>query len=114
MPFEEKHEYVYVPCDTLKRFFPGADRLVLDQHGMMELHRSLKAEIESCEKIVDSIKLSSTADRKTAEKTNDKINKILGYAKTHAAFISNEIAVNLAIQRKYAAMLLDLMYQRRC
>ena len=113
MPFEEKHEYIYVPCDTLKRFFPGADRLVLDQRGMMELYRSLKAEVESCEQIVGSIKLSSVADRKTAEKTNDKINKILDYAKTHAAFMSNEIAVHLAIQRKYAAMLLDLMYQRR-
>jgi len=68
MPFEEKHEYVYVPCDTVKRFFPGTDRLVLDQHGMMELYRSLKAEIESCEKIVGSIKLNSVADGKTVEK----------------------------------------------
>jgi hypothetical protein len=56
--------------------------------------------------------MSSVANRRTAEKTADKINRILDYAKTHSAFISNEIAVNLSIKRKYATMLLDLMFQR--
>lgn len=70
MPFEEKHEYIYVPCDMLKRFFPGADKLVLDQRSMMELCRALKAEVESCEQIVGAVNVHSVANRRTGKKTN--------------------------------------------
>jgi hypothetical protein len=68
MPFKEKHERIYVPCETLKKSFPNADRLMLNHGGMMELCRALKAEVESCEQIVGIVNVNSFANHRTTEK----------------------------------------------
>jgi predicted transcriptional regulator len=113
MPIEDKHEYIYDPCDTLKRFFPSMAKLALDESKMKELYRALKAEVESFAQLTGIMNFAEETTTVSRNRT-EKINAILKFAKEHpAGFDSSEVAVACNLKRKYAKVLLDFMFRER-